>query len=253
MSDIDVIFEDNHLLVVNKPSGLPAQPDASGDRSLDQAAKDYLRQKYNKPGQVYLGLVHRLDRPTSGLVVLARTDKAAGRMAELFRKREVLKVYLAVVDCFAKPEKTATLRDVLTPLSNGGMRIAPDGQAERGAKKSRNAALSYRLLSSASDGKRALLLINLHTGVKHQIRCQLAARGLPVTGDFRYGPFSRPARPVAVAEGRGMLLHAAHMEFIHPVRKEALVLNAPPPVFWNHFAAGLSGWQVPAKWESESQ
>lgn len=255
----DVIYEDNHLLAVNKPPGLPSQPDASGDPSLDQAAKDYLRHKYNKPGQVYLGLVHRLDRPTSGVVVTARTDKAAGRMAELLRKRDVTKLYFAVVDCFAKPDNVATLRDVLSPLPNGGMRVSSDGlrdqtaRGRRNDRQGRNAELSYRLLSLSHDGKRALLLVNLRTGVKHQIRCQLAARGLPVTGDFRYGPFARPARPEAVNGGRGILLHAARMTFVHPVKKEPLSLSAPPPEFWSVFASGLSGWRAEARWESQTK
>lgn len=227
----EVIYEDNHLLGVVKPSGLPVQPDASGDLSLDVVVKRYLKEKYNKPGDVYLGLVHRLDRPTSGVMVLARTDKAAGRMAELFRKRALGKTYLALVECKAVPEKEARLTDDLVPLENGGMRVAAD--ARTGAK-SRKAELSYRLLRTVQGG-RALLRVELHTGVKHQIRCQLAARGMPVVGDFRYGPFGGPATPEPVAGGRAILLHASELEFEHPVRREPVLLTAPPPAHWEPF------------------
>lgn len=227
-----VIHEDNHLLAVDKPAGLPSQPDASGDPSLDALAKQYLKHKFNKPGDVYLGLVHRLDRPTSGLVVLARTEKAAGRMADIFRRRAVVKLYLALVECLAPPQPEASLSDVLTPLANGGMRVGGVGE---GDKKSRKAELSYRLLRTLENGKRALLLVNLGSGVKHQIRCQLAARGMPVVGDFRYGPFGGPASPEPVAGGRAALLHAARIEFEHPVRREPLVLLAPPPAHWVPF------------------
>lgn len=236
---LHVLLEDNHLLVVDKPAGMPAQPDSSGDVSLDVAAKDYLRHKYAKPGNIYLGLLHRLDRPTSGVVALAKTDKAAGRMADSFRRRAVLKWYLALVECHAEPEKNARLKDTLAPLDNGGMRVASDGTVGKNDKKDRAAELSYRLLAKSRDRNRALLLVNLHTGVKHQIRCQLAARGLPVAGDFRYGPFGRPARPEPVADGRAILLHAARIAFEHPVRREPVTVSSPPPGHWTTEFGGI--------------
>lgn len=242
-----VIHEDNHLLAVDKPSGLPSQPDSSGDASLDLLAKEYLKEKYGKPGDVYLGLVHRLDRPTSGVMVLARTDKAAGRMSELFRRRAVVKRYLALVECAAPPEREARLIDLLSPLPNGGMRVATADVPEEnpsntdrktGRKtggKERKADLAYSLLETLENGRRALLRIDLGSGVKHQIRCQLAARGLPVVGDFRYGAFGGPASPEPVAGGRAILLHASSLEFEHPVRREPLVLTAPTPDHWEPF------------------
>lgn len=235
----NVLYEDNHLLVVDKPAGMPSQPDSSGDISLDAAAREYLRLKYAKPGEAYLGLLHRLDRPTSGVVVLAKTGKAAGRMADMFRRRAVDKLYLALTECHAPPEKEARFRDVLAPLANGGMRVSAGGSGKHADKKSREAELFYRLSGMRADGGRALLLVNLLTGVKHQIRCQLAARGLPVAGDFRYGPFGEPARPEAVAGGKAILLHAFKVAFEHPVRHEPVVIAAPPPDHWKPFLSEL--------------
>lgn len=228
--DVVFIYEDNHLLAADKPSGMPSQPDASRDRSLDVAAKDYLRRKYDKPGEVYLGLLHRLDRPTSGVVLMARTGKAAGRMADLFRRREIEKRYLALVECHAEPKETEALRTLLAPAGNGGMVVAK-GKVE-GAREAR---LSYRLLGRSTDGRRALLKVDLETGVKHQIRCQLAWVGLPVVGDFRYGVSGEVARPDPVAGGRAVLLHAWRVRFVHPVRREELAITAPVPGHWGGY------------------
>lgn len=233
---VEFIHEDNHLLAACKPCGMPSQPDASGDESLDAIAKQYLKVKYAKPGDVYLGLLHRLDRPTSGVVVMARTDKAASRMAALFRNREIDKAYLALVECVGKPKAADRLRDWLEPLDNGGMRVTEEKTA-----RAREARLAYRLLGMSGDGGRALLEITLETGVKHQIRCQLAARGLPVTGDFRYGAFGKAARPEPVLNGGGVLLHAWRVGFVHPVRKERLELTAGAPEHWRKPLAGIAG------------
>lgn len=232
--DVVFIYEDNHLLVADKPSGMPSQPDASGDRSLDVAAKDYLRRKYDKPGEVYLGLLHRLDRPTSGVVLMARTGKAAGRMADLFRRREIEKRYLALVECHAEPKGTEALRTLLVPAGNGGMTVSK-GKSE-GVREAR---LSYRLLGRSANGRRALLEVNLETGVKHQIRCQLAWAGLPVVGDFRYGASGEVARPEPVAGGRAVLLHAWRVRFVHPVRREELAIAAPVPGHWRGYLDGF--------------
>lgn len=233
---IDFIYEDNHLLAAAKPAGVPSQPDASGDASVDALAKDYLREKYAKPGEVYLGLLHRLDRPTSGVVVMARTGKAAARMSDLFRRREVSKRYLAVTEWRPDIAREAEAVDWLSPTENGGMRVAK-GKGE-GAREAR---LAYRVAGMSSDGKRALLEIDLLTGVKHQIRCQLAARGCPVVGDFRYGAFGGVARPEPVFGGRGLLLHAWRVGFIHPVRREAVEITAPVPGFWLNHLRDLGG------------
>ena len=228
--NLAIIYEDNHLLAVDKPAGMPSQPDDSGDPSLDELAKEWLRVTYNKQGNVYLGLLHRLDRPTSGIVLLARTDKAASRMAEKFRRREIGKTYFAVVETAAPLAGAGDAEDMLEPNRSGGMRVARGG----GNEKARRASLSWRVLARAENG-RALLEIALHTGVKHQIRCQLAWRGCPIVGDFRYGPRGAPARPESVAEGCGILLHAGKVSFVHPVRGERIELAAPPPGFWQTY------------------
>lgn len=233
---LEILLEDNHLLAVNKPSGLPSQPDASGDASLDVLAREYIRVKYAKPGEAYLALLHRLDRPTSGVVLMARTGKAAGRMAEAFRRREVSKRYLAVVECATRPERSAECRDWLAPAGNGGMRRV-DGKTP----DSREAGLVYRLAAELDGGRRALLEIDLLTGVKHQIRCQLAARGLPVAGDHRYGALGKTARPRPVAGGRAILLHARRVGFVHPVRREPAAVVAPLPEHWRAPLADLGG------------
>ena len=233
------VYCDNHLLAADKPSGLPSQPDASGDASLADLAKEYVRAEFAKPGEVYLALLHRLDRPTSGLVLLARTSKAAARMADAFRRRTVDKRYLALVECSAAPENERRLTDYLSPLGNGGMKVAP-----RKTGDSREARLAYRTLAVRNDGGRALLEIGLETGVKHQIRCQLAHAGLPVVGDFRYGPFGKPARPEAIADGRAILLHAWRVGFEHPVRREPVLLTAPPPAHWREPLAALPAGEL---------
>lgn len=230
----EILLLDNHLLAVNKPSGLPSQPDASGDASLIDWGKEYLRREFAKPGQVYLALLHRLDRPTSGAILMARTEKAAGRMADAFRRRDVEKRYLALVECRADPGDGGTLRGFLVPAANGSMREFPQPRAD-----AREARLSYRTLAAA--GGRAVLEIDLETGVKHQIRCQLARAGLPVVGDFRYGAFGETARPEAVAEGRAILLHARRVRFLHPVRREAATVIAPLPAHWDAFMQDFAG------------
>lgn len=228
---VSYIYTDNHLLVANKPAGLPSQPDASGDASLVELAKEHVRREFAKPGEAYLALLHRLDRPTSGVTLLARTGKAASRMAELFRRREVEKIYLALVECCEEPERERELHGWLAPAGNGNMRPAGDGTA--GAREAR---LAYRLLARDEGRRRALLEVRLETGVKHQIRCQLAAAGLPVVGDFRYGPRGAPARPEPVEGGRAILLHAARVKFIHPVRREPAEFAAETPEYWRRAA-----------------
>lgn len=241
--NLRVIHEDNHLLVVDKPAGMPSQPDDSGDVSLDVLAKEWLRVKYAKPGNVYLGLLHRLDRPTSGIVLLARTDKAASRMAEKFRRREVEKTYFAIVETADSLPDAGDADDTLEPNRSGGMRVARGG----GGDKARKASLSWNVLARGDKG-RALVRVALHSGVKHQIRCQLAWRGCPVVGDFRYGPKGAPARPRPVAEGRAILLHAGRVAFVHPVKGERLELSAPPPEFWRTFLQEFPSFSTEAHW-----
>lgn len=227
---IQFLFEDNHLLAAMKPSGTPSQPDSSGDASLDELAKAYLKRKYAKPGAVYLGLLHRLDRPTSGVVLMARTDKAASRMSEQFRKREAAKQYLAVVEWQGGTALEAECAHWLEPAGNGGMRVV---SGKRGG--AREARLAYRRAGVSPDGRRALLEVDLLTGVKHQIRCQLAALGCPVVGDFRYGPGGAPARPEPALGGRAILLHAWRLGFTHPVRREPVEIVAGIPPYWREY------------------
>ncbi|MCD8350797.1 MAG: RluA family pseudouridine synthase [Planctomycetaceae bacterium] len=231
-----IIYEDNHLLAVDKPAGLPSQPDSSGDPSLDVLAKDYLRHRYNKPGDVYLGLLHRLDRPTSGVVLMARTGKAATRMADLFRRREVEKSYLAVVQAAAQPPAQAQCRNWLTQGENGSM-VAGTEKSDR----AREARLTYSLIAHDAAAGLALLAVDLQTGVKHQIRSQLAAAGMPIVGDFRYGFPGKIARPQPVCGGRAILLHARRAGFIHPVKREPVRISAPLPAYWHGFVDAMEG------------
>ncbi|MDT0630882.1 RluA family pseudouridine synthase [Rubrivirga litoralis] len=212
-----VVYLDNHLLVVSKPPGLLAQGDATGDADLVTLAKAYLKERFDKPGNVFVGLVHRLDRPTSGVVALARTSKAASRLSDQFRRRAVQKRYLAVVD--GRLNGAGRREDW---LSSAGGAVAVVAEGAPGAKR---AALSWRVLASRAD--RTLVDVDLETGRKHQIRVQLAALGAPVLGDFRYGnrtPF---------AGGRGIALHAYRLTLEHPTRREPLTFTAPPPPAWD--------------------
>ena len=214
---MDPLYLDNHLLVVSKPPGLLAQADHTGDPDLVSLAKAYLKKRFDKPGNVFVGLVHRLDRPTSGVVCLARTSKAAGRLSAQFRTRAVQKRYLAVVEGHLADAGEAV--DGIHKGEGGSVAVVPEG-----APGSQRAALRWRTLARA--GRQSLVEVDLLTGRKHQIRAQLAARGAPVLGDFRYG------NPKPFAEGRGVALHAVRLTVEHPTRREAMTFGAPPPVAW---------------------
>ena len=214
-----VIHEDNHLLAVVKPAGLLVQGDRSGDPTLLEAGKDYLRLKYDKPGKVYLGLVHRLDRPVSGLVLFARTSKAAGRLSRQFREGAVHKTYLAVVRGVPDPD-AGELRGWMGAKAEADGRTRLEATPFAGA---REALLTYRTLETAAGC--ALLEVRPVTGRRHQIRVQLAAAGWPILGDVKYGADAPlPDRVVA--------LHALRLEVAHPVGGAALVLEAPLPAHW---------------------
>ncbi|GHV23656.1 RNA pseudouridine synthase [Planctomycetales bacterium] len=224
---MDILYEDNHLLVVNKPAGMLTQGDATGDRSLLDLGKEYLKEKYHKPGAVYLTPAHRLDRPASGAVALARTDKAAARLAEQFRARATVeKIYLAAVESDRLPS-SGEMRDALLI---GGNKTTMTNSAARGAK---NAALTYEVLAARRG--RSLVKIKLLTGYKHQIRAQFAARGAPLAGDFRYAP-SGAAQPLD--NGHAIALHAWRLTLLHPTKREPLTFIAPPPAWseeWGKF------------------
>jgi 23S rRNA pseudouridine1911/1915/1917 synthase len=220
---IEVLFEDNHLLAVyKKPSDL-SQSDKTGDASIDSEVKKYIAEKYNKPGDVFLGVVHRLDRPVGGVMLFARTSKALIRMNEVFRTREVRKTYLAVVN-ERPPEDEAVLTHYLKKNEKQNKTYVYDNEVN-GSKK---ASLSYRL-AGRSD-RYFLLEIELHSGRHHQIRAQLAKIGCPVKGDLKYGyPRSN--------EDGSICLFARRLEFIHPVKKEKVSITAhfPEGDIWKLF------------------
>jgi 23S rRNA pseudouridine1911/1915/1917 synthase len=211
---MDILYEDNHLFVVNKPPGLPTQGVVEGAASVVTQAKAYLKRKYKKPGNVYLGVVSRLDASVSGVLVLARTSKAAARLSEQFRERKVEKVYWAVVEQVPDPPAGELLDWVKKDERN--QRMAVVSRYTIGAQRAR---LTYRTLQQRLGG--CLVEVRLETGSKHQIRLQLSHLGCPILGDRKYG--SR--RPLA----GGIALHAQRLEFAHPVSQEALKFIAQPP------------------------
>lgn len=225
-----VVYEDNHLLCVSKCPGEIVQGDKTGDEPMSEALKAWLKEKYNKPGNVYLGVIHRLDRPVGGLVLFAKTSKALSRMNELFRTGDVSKRYWAVVTA-RPPKHSDTLEQYLVRNeSQNKSYVARQGAATPGAKLAR---LSYRLLASGEHYH--LLEIELHTGRHHQIRCQLAALGCPIKGDLKYGaPRSNP--------GGSISLLSRQISFTHPVSKEALTLTAPVPDerLWHDLEAAIA-------------
>lgn len=214
---LDVLFEDNHLLVVNKPAGLATQGVMEGTPSVVTVAKEYLKRKFKKPGNVYLGVVSRLDASVSGVLVLARTSKAAARLTEQFRSREAEKVYWALVE--RPPTPPAGELDDWLLKDDRAMRTKVVPPRTRGAQHAR---LEYRTLETRKG--RTLLEVRLHTGRKHQIRVQLAEIGCPILGDRKYG--SR--QPFA----SGIALHAACLAIDHPTTKARLQFEAPPPATW---------------------
>ncbi len=226
--DLEIIYEDNHLIAVNKRAGQLVQGDKTGDVSLDELLKQYIRMKYNKPGEVFLGVVHRIDRPVSGVVVFARTSKALARMNDLFREKEVRKNYWCIVRELPDPEK-GTLRHHLVKNESQNKSYA----YEKPRKGTKEAILDYCLMSRSDNY--FLLEVLLHTGRHHQIRCQLAKIGCPVRGDLKYG-YPRSNRDGSIS------LHAQSLEFVHPVRKQPLRIEAPVPgdPLWQALAGGLA-------------
>lgn len=216
-----VLYEDNHIIIINKLPGEIVQGDKSGDRTLLDDVKDYLKAKYNKPGNVFLGLPHRLDRPTSGIVVLAKTDKALSRLSEMFRLGKVDKYYWAIVDNALSPEKGELhhyiYRDAVKNKSFSYK--SPDVKGKRG-EALQEARLEYETIGKSE--RYTLLNIKLLTGRHHQIRSQLAACGVHIKGDLKYGfPRSNP-------DG-GICLHSHEVSFIHPVSKNPVHVMASPP------------------------
>lgn len=218
-----VIYEDNHIIVVNKTSSEIVQGDKTGDIPLSEIVKQYIKEKYDKPGNVFLGVTHRLDRPVSGLVVFARTSKALTRLNDMFRNNEVKKTYWAVVkQC--PPQDEGELVHYLVRNEQQNKSYAYDEEV----KNSKKAILHYRLIGHSQNYY--LLEVDLKTGRHHQIRCQLAKIGCPIKGDLKYGfPRSNPDGSIC--------LHSRRVQFVHPVSKELIDLVAPLPSgnLWNGF------------------
>lgn len=219
----EILYEDNHLIAVNKPFGIPVQPDKSGDTSLLDYMKAFIKEEYNKPGEVYLGLIHRIDRPVSGVVIFAKTSKALTRMNNIFRTRDVKKTYWAITK--GKPTtESGSLTHYMIKNEEKNSSKAYNSE-KKGSKK---AVLNYKL--KARIGEKILLEVNLQSGRHHQIRAQLAKVELNIIGDIRYG-YRRPNKD------RSICLHSRRLEFIHPVKKEPVVIIAPVPrnPFWQDF------------------
>ncbi|HAN17521.1 MAG: RNA pseudouridine synthase [Bacteroidetes bacterium GWC2_33_15] len=220
---MEILYEDNHLIAVNKTNSDIVQVDKTGDESLEDKIKYYIKNKYQKPGNVFLGVTHRIDRPVSGAVVFARTSKALTRMNELFVQKEVKKIYWAIVK-EKPPQISDTLKHYISRNQQKNISTAHDKEV----KDSKLASLTYTLLASADNYH--LLEIDLHTGRHHQIRCQLSKIGCPIKGDLKYGfPRSNP-------DG-GISLHSRKIEFSHPVTKEKIIIVAKPPKdsLWDYF------------------
>lgn len=218
-----VVYEDNHIIIVNKTASEIVQGDKTGDTPLSETVGQYLKEKYRKPGNVFVGVTHRLDRPVSGLVVFAKTSKALGRLNEMFRQGSVRKTYWAIVkQAPAQPE--GELTHYLLRNEKQNKSYAYDTE-QPGSKK---AVLHYRLIGKSQNYY--LLEIDLKTGRHHQIRCQLAKMGCPIKGDLKYGfPRSNPDGSIC--------LHARSVSFVHPVSKEQIYVEAPVPDgnLWNGF------------------
>ncbi|OAQ20271.1 RluA family pseudouridine synthase [Thermosulfurimonas dismutans] len=216
---LKILYEDNHLLAIEKPGGLLIQGDRTGDPTLLEAAKAYLKEKYRKPGGVYLGLVHRLDRVTSGVVLLAKTSKAAARLSEVFREGGVRKAYLAVVEGHLSEEA-----GIMKAYLRWDARLGRTLVSETPREGFRKAVTGFKVVGRFK-GSTALLLFP-ETGRKHQLRAQLAHIGHPVMGDRRYGSRRR------VLSGKAILLHALALALMHPIKRFPLFLFAPLPSYF---------------------
>jgi 23S rRNA pseudouridine1911/1915/1917 synthase len=224
---MEVIYEDNHLIIVNKSSGELVQGDKTGDAPMSDHLKEYIKEKYNKPGEVFLGTVHRIDRPVTGIVIFARTSKALERMNKMFQEKGVQKTYLAVVK--NRPPKE---EDHLVHYLLKNEKQNKSYAKELPFPKALKCELDYKVLAHSDNYH--LLEINPHTGRHHQIRSQLSFIGCPIKGDLKYG-FNRSN------EDGSIHLHAYAIRFIHPVTKEELYIKCPPPkeALWDFFRGYL--------------
>lgn len=210
-----ILYEDNHLLIVNKPAGLLVQGDITGDPSLLDMAKAYVKEKYDKPGDVFMGLPHRLDRVTSGLVILARTSKALSRLSEAFRNKEIQKFYWMISEKYPEPQEAHLTHYLLKDPEKNKVKARKDPRD--GWQK---AELDYKLI--ASTGFEHLLEVKLHTGKPHQIRAQMSAEGMTIFGDLKYGSKH-------TMSDQSICLHARRLILVHPVKKTEMEFIAPIP------------------------
>ena len=214
MEKLNVLYEDNHVIVVEKPVNIPSQGDKTGDVDILSIVKHYLKEKYQKPGEVYLGLIHRLDRPVGGVMVFAKTSKAAARLSEQVRTKQFEKQYLVVVDGKMQQEK-GILEDYL--LKNERNNISK--VVKEGTKNAKLASLDYEVLKYAEDIQLSVVKVNLHTGRHHQIRVQFASRGHSLYADQKYGTRGR---------GKQIALWAYKLSFYHPISKQKLTFQVLP-------------------------
>jgi 23S rRNA pseudouridine1911/1915/1917 synthase len=219
--NLQILFEDNHIIIVNKRAGDITQGDKTGDKPLSDVVKEYIKDKYNKPGNVFLGVVHRLDRPTSGIIIFAKTSKSLERLNKMLRDKTINKTYWAVVKNHPKKEKD-TLINFLRKNPKNNKSTAYPKEIE-GSKK---AILHYTVIKKLDNY--SLIEVDLETGRHHQIRSQLSNIGSPIKGDLKYG-FDRSNKDGSIH------LHARRIQFIHPVTKEEVNITAPTPkeVIWN--------------------
>ena len=219
-NNLQVLFEDNHMIIVNKRAGDIVQGDKTQDKPLSEVVKEYIKEKYNKPGNVFLGVVHRLDRPTSGIIIFARTSKALERLNKMLREKSIQKTYWAVVKNTPKKE-----RDTLTSFLKKNPKNNKSSVFHKEIEGSKKATLHYSVIKRLDNY--TLLEIDLETGRHHQIRAQLSSIGSPIKGDLKYG-FPRSNKDGSIH------LHARKIAFTHPVSKEEIKLSAPTPkdVIW---------------------
>ncbi|SDS32959.1 ribosomal large subunit pseudouridine synthase D [Polaribacter sp. KT25b] len=219
--NLQILFEDNHIIIVNKRSGDITQGDRTGDKPLSDVVKEYIKEKYNKPGDVFLGVVHRLDRPTSGVIIFARTSKSLERLNKMLRDKNISKTYWAVVKDHPKKEKDTLINYLKKNPKNNKSSVYPKEITD-----SKKAILHYKIIKKLDNY--SLLEIDLETGRHHQIRAQLSSIGFPIKGDLKYG-FNRSNKDGSIH------LHARKIQFTHPVSKEQISVIAPTPkeVIWD--------------------
>ena len=210
-----ILHEDNHLIIVNKPNRIPVQGDKSGDTTLIDIVKNYIKKKYKKPGNVYLGLPHRIDRPTSGIVILSKTSKSLSKMTQIFREKKIIKKYWAIVK-----NKIKTNNDTLTHFLKKNRKLNKSFASKKEKEGYLKSELKYRLIKSLDNYH--LYEITLITGRHHQIRAQLSEIGSPIKGDIKYGS-SRTNKDGSIS------LHSRIIEFTHPIKKTKITITANPP------------------------